>query len=124
MKKIAADRNYTLLKRAWSYREWSAEAKRRHEVSGRNCNLINPCHKWIRYMELFAEPEDRFTEAEAEKQETHYICNSNNLDAECDNVLFDYQGKQKKNHNLKASEIRRRMREVRQSLKERPPQGW
>jgi hypothetical protein len=125
MKKIASDKNYILFKRAWSYRQWSDNAKRNHEMSGKNCNQINPCHEWIRYMELFAEPEDRWTKAEAEEKEIYYICNSSALEAECDNQLFDHQDKQKRIHNLKGSEIRRRMREVKQSLKERPPRrGW
>ena len=122
MKKIAADNNYILFKKAWSYNQWSADAKRTHEMSNKNCNQINPCHEWIRYMELFAEPEDRWTREEAEQQERHYICNSSSLEAECDNMLLDYQEEQVEEHNLKRSEIRERMKKVKKSLKERPPQ--
>jgi len=121
MKKIAADRNYILFKKAWSYSQWSTEAKRRHEMDNKNCNQINLCHEWIRYMELFGESEDGWTRAEAEKQETHYICNSSDLEEECNKELKEYQDNQKKVHNLERSEIKRRMKEVRQSLKERPP---
>ena len=68
-------------------------------MSNKNCNQINPCHEWIRYMELFGEP--KWTREEAEKQETHYSCNSSSLEAECDNMLLDEQEKQMKEHNLK-----------------------
>lgn len=122
MKKIASEKNYRMLKDASNIMSrWSDEAKRNHDVSGRNCSVINDCLVYTRYMELFGEGGEKWTREEAIEQEKIYSCPSSNEVHICGDDLDAYKKKHREKNNLSRADMRGRMRKVNKSLKTLPP---
>jgi hypothetical protein len=118
MKKIASEKNYRIFKGAGS---WSDRAKHNREVAGRNCWVTNDCQLYIRYMELFGEGDEKWTREEAIEQERIYSCPSSDEWEFCASDLHTIKEKHRIKNNLSRSDMRGRMKKVKQSLKTLPP---